>query len=164
MHYIERIELPQKLYGIYNFNFAFFNCRRLEYINLTQLDLNEDIISIESMFQNCYALKSVSFPSIEAEHLNSTKKMFYGCRSLEYIDMGDFLTDELISLDDMFKGCESLKKINMSKFYSKKSTSMDNIFGNTSKNFTIVYNKDNNPNITKQLDLENIDYIIENDL
>ena len=78
--------------------------------------------------------------------------------------MGDFLTDELISLDDMFKGCESLKKINMSKFYSKKSTSMNNIFDNSSKNFTIIYNKDNNPNITKQLELEKIDYNTENDL
>ena len=41
---------------------------------------------------------------------------------------------------------------------------MNNIFDNTSKNFTIIYNKDNNPNITKQLELEKIDYNTENDL
>ena len=164
---IKSIKLPPNLYGVVHMESAFQNCSKLEYLNLSNFEGNEDILDIANLFAYCSSLKNVTFPHIEADNLESTKNMFLNCESLENIDIGDFLTVILSSVESMFNGCKSLKFLNFSLFNTgEKLHDADNLFNDTSQNITlkIVFPENNSNLIYESLQNFSINYTTEFDL
>ena len=107
--------------NIYNFNFMFKNCSNLKEVDLSKIQLGQNIsISLRLGFQNCKALTKLQLPkaklTLTAYELMGT---FVGCSSLPAIDLSPLTIDveyvdptvSPINLDLLFGACNNLKYI-----------------------------------------------------
>lgn len=111
--------------------------------------LSENVInaiSLEGMFKNCYALKSVEFYNFDTSEVKSMKEMFYNCsslkktvikfdatktedmsgmfwqcKSLTSLDLSEFDTSSVKNMNEMFFGCRSLESIYASEKWNTKN-------------------------------------------
>ena len=133
----------------------FFNCISLTSLNLNNFDTS-NVENMEGMFYNCNSLKSLDLNNFNTSKVNFMLTMFFNCSSLIYLNLNNFETSSLKNIDNMFSSCSSLMYLNMNKF-NTKSINIPNIFYNSNKeNIIFCIDKENNPNIISQLNIENL--------
>ena len=77
---------------------------------------NRTIYTMESMFDNCDVLKSITLNSFDTFGVENMKTMFYNCSSLETLTLGDkFDTLNVTDMTDMFEDCAALSSMSLYK-------------------------------------------------
>lgn len=84
--YIDTIILPNSVKEIKDF--AFYGCSLLKRVNLDELSLLNTVGN--SVFENCYSLDSIVFPSSSSIMIGDST--FVGCQSLEYLKYPNICT------------------------------------------------------------------------
>ena len=87
-------------------------------------------ISMGSMFQNCWKLKSVDLSSFEGKSVNNISSMFYSTKVITEIDVSPLVvSSDILSLVNFFNRCYKLEKIKGLKYISTKNvTTMNHAF------------------------------------
>lgn len=120
---------------------TFFNCIKLEHINLDGLNLNRVITfkqcfrscislsrltlpiganmelrvakDLSGMFQECFKLKGVDLSPIIGTNVITASSMFHECTNLEVVTLKNFTPMYLDDVTQMFAGCEKLKHLDI---------------------------------------------------
>ena len=114
----------------------FQGCSSLESITLSYIDTSS-VTSFKSMFRDCSSLKKVDLSHFDTSLAQDMERMFSGCESLENIDLSNFNTSLVTSMGYMFYGCESLKYLDLSYLDTSLVEAMNNMFQNC-KNLKVL--------------------------
>ena len=91
--------------------------------------LNNNIISLEKMFNEIYNITSIIFTKIfNTENIKDMNDLFSNCESLTYIDISNFNTKNVQNIDSMFYYCTNLISINLSNFNTHNVVYMGYLF------------------------------------
>ena len=135
-------------------NNCFSNCPKLEYVDLSNLDLS-NILFFMNMFKDDKKLKEVRFSKIKTIPY-TLYGMFQNCESLTSIDLSFIDNSQALFINDIFNGCKNLKYININNF--KKTGHNDNIFNGLPENGKIIIDKNFMSVIEEQLP---INWVVE---
>ena len=94
---------------------------------LTNLNTSATTI-MQSMFYECYALKSLDVSKFDTSNATDVRWMFYGCKSLTSLNVQNFNTSKMTTMQAMFYECASLTAIDVSKFDTRNVTDMGWMF------------------------------------
>ena len=97
---------------------------------------------MKSLFECCYALKSLNINSFNTSNVTDMAYMFGDCYALEDLDVSKFNTDKVTQMNIMFRACKKLKILNLSSFNTSKVTKMGEMFKNCEA-LTTIYVSDN---------------------
>lgn len=116
--YLESFKAPV----ITKFEFAgshmFYNCSRLEEINLNGLVSIKTKSTDNAMFAGCVALREVSFPALtKIENPVGSNDMFFGCTNITTLSFPVLSTLSGESCN-MFKGCSGISSVNFTALTS----------------------------------------------
>ena len=118
---IEKVNFPDDIECLAGH--AFSDCKRLEYIDLS----NTNVQLVEGCFEGCSRLEYFKAPKHKQESLHST---FMNCDSLKHIDLSNM---DVRILENTFNRCKNLesvilpKKLEMIKGLCFANTSLKNI-------------------------------------
>ena len=88
--------------------------------------------SMQSMFQNCYALVSLDLSSFSSENLENISYMFHmntDSNNLESIVFSEkFTISKVTTVRNMFCGCVKIKTLDLSHFDTSRVTKTDLMF------------------------------------
>lgn len=110
-HWFEDFYALEKITGIENLN-------------------TKDVTTMLSMFDRCYALKSLDLAHFNTASCKNMKHMFQGCESLKELNLSNFDTRNVTILSCMFNGACSLERLDLSNFNTSKVTDMSVMFAN----------------------------------
>ena len=96
-------------------NGCFSQCNNLEYVDMSKLNLSNNLC-FSQLFEENFKLKKVKFPDIEVHNVIWLSYMFYNCESLTTIDLTFIHNDNAEYYDEMFYGCKSLEKLYLPNF------------------------------------------------
>ncbi len=118
----------------------FSQLNKVETVDLSGLNAS-NIISMRYMFEDCTALKSVTFPNVfDTSSITDMYAMFNNCESLTSIMFPASLdTSKVTNMDCMFMYCDSLISIDMSAFDFSSVTTMSSMFYNCNALETIIF-------------------------
>ena len=94
----------------------------LSYCNFT------NILSFDSMFNNCTNLVEIIMPKGRYEKATNMNYMFANCTSLKKVVLDDFITPNVTSFYGMFGGCRIIEEIDLSSLGAYKANNMTNMF------------------------------------
>ena len=104
-------------------------------LNLKQIKLIDvilpntfSVLSLESMFQECSSLESISLVYIDTSSVTTFNLMFRDCKSLKRLDLSHFNTKSAQEMKEMFRRCQSLGYIDVSSFNTALVTTMHYMF------------------------------------
>ena len=155
-----------------DFIHVFFNNNYKIEIDKCYLDYNEDIdiiniiidpdkISLNSLFSDCYSCEKIIFKKFYRNNINDMSFMFYNCINLREIDLHNFNTDNVIDFSHMFESCDSLQKLDLSNFNTRNVLDMSYMFNNCSSIQDIKFNNFNTINVINMKLMFNNCYIIK---
>ena len=98
------------------------------------------VLTMESMFQHNYKLRSANLSSFNTTLCCSMLFMFKHCYELTSIDLSNFDTKNVITFQDLFNGAEALSYVDISSFNTKQAYRLE-LFKGVSGNGTIIVNK-----------------------
>ena len=81
-----------------------------------------NVKDMNSMFSNCFSLKTINLSSFNTEKLTDMGGMFSKCLSLKELDLSNFDTKNVENMCCTFFQCSSLKELNLSNFHINKTT------------------------------------------
>ena len=138
---------------IYDMKNMFNNCKKVKYIDFSNLDVSyafnhqsifTQCINLESlkltnykannkdlsyMFNNLINLVSIDLTNFEGSSVNTTMEyMFNNCENLVELDLSKLKSSSIINMDHMFNGCSSLYYLNLSSFNYSYSKSFSYMF------------------------------------
>ena len=87
-----------------------------------------EVTSMNSMFDNCYALETLGVSNLDTSKVRDFTSMFYECRILKNLDVRNWNTSSATSMCAMFKSCESLQNLCLSGWDVSSVTSMYDMF------------------------------------
>ena len=98
--------------------FADFNqlteIEHLDYLNTS------DVTNMNSLFLNCYALKSLDLSAFDTKKVESMGSMFGACTALKELNLNSLDVQKVTDAWGMFKGCAALKTILCDKDWSEQ--------------------------------------------
>ena len=116
----------------------FKDCNKLSFTNVGINRFATELIDVEGMFENCYALTSDTvnnfFRYMNSKEGKSTKlvnmkNMFKNCQSLTTLNLVKFDTSLTTDMTSMFEGCSNLSAVMVSdKFVTTSVTASENMF------------------------------------
>lgn len=71
----------------------------------------DNVVSMQQMFPNCSALRTLDVSHFNTANVTEMHNMFYGCSSLETLDLSSFSTSNVTKMGWMFENCSSLRTI-----------------------------------------------------
>ena len=86
----------------------------LDYLNTSEVTV------MNSMFLDCYALKSLDLSAFNTKKVESMASMFGGCTSLTELNLNSLDVQKVTDMWGMFKGCTALKTIYCDNDWSKQ--------------------------------------------
>ena len=95
----------------------FYDCSKLESIDLTQLDTSK-VTDMHQMFSSCARLESIDVSSFDTSQVTNMGSMFLGCIRLKEIDLSAWDMDQVENAGSIFCSydeCYFLSKITMPK-------------------------------------------------
>ena len=129
-------------------NYMFRNCKSLQYINLTNWNL-DNVHLTDQMFSNCVSLETVIFGKFQVHDVKNMGDLFYNCEKLKMIDLSRFKnTSNLVYMNNMFRNCKSLKEIDLSHFDISHVEDISYMFSGCSSLIDINFNFSTNNNIS----------------
>lgn len=132
------IFLPKKFSPI-NILAMFQNCNSL--VEIHGLERIEHLTSGSNRrpFENCYALKKVSMPNLDASLATTLDTMFSNCTSLEEIDLSHAKISDTCKVTTFLNNCSSLKTITINGSSPTIVKSIINqITSNTFESITVI--------------------------
>ena len=100
-------------------------------INVIYFIIEEKLINMSFMFNECTSLKEIYFINVDTIQVTNLCAMFQLCGELEYIDLTNFNTYNVTNMAQMFMECYKLKEIKgINKFKTENVTTMRGIFQN----------------------------------
>ena len=121
------IRLPRDCTGLFA---GYTNVRSIDFGNSVD---TSGVISMQSMFFQCYHLEYIDFEGFETDQVESMAHMFEKCRSLTSLDLESFDTSAVKDMTAMFAECSSLETINVSSFNTGHVETMSGIFSDCSE-------------------------------
>ena len=131
---LESFTFPKNLQNVLSMEDIFYECSKLQSINLSNLDLSK-ITRMNNMFFGCSSLRSVTFPE-NLPNLKLIDRMFHSCTGLKSIDLSKFDLSKVTYMDEFFYGCtslesvtfpENLQNVKAMKYMFKSCTSLKSI-------------------------------------
>ena len=113
--------------NINKINYLFRDYYDIGEINISVCDFSE-VISMESLFNNCISLTSIIYPNNILSNNKTMKKMFYNCPSLLSIDLFSFITSNVEDMSYMLYNFLSIYSIDLSNFDTSKAIAMESMF------------------------------------
>ena len=92
-------------------DYWFYNCRTLETIEGIENFSTDQVTTMLSMFENCYALKSLDLTNFDTSNVTNMNFMFCFCSSLSSLDLTNFDTSKVSDVDYLFYNCSNLTTI-----------------------------------------------------
>ena len=92
-------------------DYWFYNCRTLETIEGIENFSTDQVTTMISMFENCYALKSFDLTRFDTSKVTNMGFMFCFCSSLSSLDLSNFDTSKVSDMDYLFYNCSKLTTI-----------------------------------------------------
>ena len=97
-------------------NYMFYGCSRLTTLDISSFTTSrtDQGIDMESMFEGCQQLSSITFNSnFTGGHVTNMKKMFFNCNALTSLNLSSFNTTYVTNMSDMFNECTSLSALDL---------------------------------------------------
>ena len=116
-------------------------------IDLSLFDTSE-IISMKSMFANCYYLKNINLQNKNLSKVTIISEIFINCENLQNVSFNNIDASNIIYMESIFTNCKNLTNINFINVNFSSIESINNTFTNIS-----YYNESK---IT--INFENIDF------
>ena len=99
----------------------------------------------DRMFYGLTALETIDFGTLATENVVSMSSMFENCYSLKYLNLSSFDTSSVLKMDNLFRDCTSLETLNINNFVVNRvqtpTGSYTNMFQGCN-NLTITINPD----------------------
>ena len=105
---------------------------------------------MNSMFEGCSSLESLSLNKFKTNKVQIMSRMFKDCSGLKNLEINNFDTTKVIEMDEMFSNVINLRQLNLSSFNTRNLYSWTGIWNNITE-LNIIIDVDKNQNI-----LENI--------
>lgn len=70
----------------------------------------------DRMFYGMTALETIDFGTLGTENIVSMASMFEDCYSLKYLDLSSFDTSSVLKMNNLFKDCSNLEALNINNF------------------------------------------------
>ncbi len=109
-------------------NKVFFRLAKLEQINGLEYVDTQAVTDFSSMFDQCYALKSLDLSTWNTSSATTMEGMFCTCSSLTSLDLSNFNTSNVTDMSNMFLDCKNLTELNLSSFNTRSVVSFANMF------------------------------------
>ena len=111
----------------------FDGCKNLTNIEGIENLNTENVTHMNSMFNECTALKSLDLTNFNTAKVTNMSYMFYNCSALASLNVSKFNTAEVKDMDFMFYNCSTLTSLNLSNFNNVKVTTMISMFDGCTK-------------------------------
>ena len=145
---IESIDLTHfKSDKLTKMNSMFFECWGLKSVSLNTLDTSS-LVDVSELFYGCSSLEILGLNNFKTPKVTNMTSMFYGCSSLKSIDLSQFDTSSVTNMKSMFQGCEKLNSIDLSKFNTSLVKNMASMFDECSSLISIDLSKFNTSSVT----------------
>ena len=132
----------------------FDGCKNLTEIKGIENLNTENVTHMNSMFNECTALKSLDLTNFNTAKVTNMSYMFNDCSALASLNVSKFNTAEVKDMDFMFYNCSTLTSLNLSNFNTAKVTDMNYMFIGCSALTTIfVSDKFVTSQVTKSVDM-----------
>ena len=111
----------------------FDGCKNLTEIKGIENLNTENVTHMNSMFNECTALKSLDLTNFNTAKVTNMSYMFNDCSALASLNVSKFNTAEVKDMDFMFYNCSTLTSLNLSNFNNAKVTTMISMFDGCTK-------------------------------
>ncbi|WP_308397716.1 BspA family leucine-rich repeat surface protein [Prevotella sp.] len=111
----------------------FDGCKNLTNIEGIENLNTENVTHMNSMFNECTALKSLDLTNFNTAKVTNMSYMFNDCSALASLNVSKFNTAEVKDMDFMFYNCSTLTSLNLSNFNNAKVTTMISMFDGCTK-------------------------------
>ena len=111
----------------------FDGCKNLTNIEGIENLNTENVTYMNSMFNECTALKSLDLTNFNTAKVTNMSYMFNDCSALASLNVSKFNTAEVKDMDFMFYNCSTLTSLNLSNFNNAKVTTMISMFDGCTK-------------------------------
>ena len=115
--------------NVIELNHMFYQCYALNSLNLSNFDTRK-VTDMQSMFYDCYKLTSLDLSNFNTSNVIYMQNMFAKCIELEELDLSSFNTGNVTDMNDMFWNCKALKTLDLSNFNTSNVTDMSGMFWN----------------------------------
>ena len=126
----------------------FDGCKNLTNIEGIENLNTENVTHMNSMFNECTALKSLDLTNFNTAKVTNMSYMFYNCSALASLNVSKFNTAEVKDMDFMFYNCSTLTSLNLSNFNNAKVTTMISMFNGCTKLESLDLSKFNTAEVT----------------
>ena len=101
-----------------------------------------DVTTMSSMFDHCYALKSLDLSSWNTANVEKMSFMFDYCKALDTLYLNNWNTESVTTMQLMFSNCESLTELDIRSFDFRNVTNVGDMFAYCKKLRTIYCEAD----------------------
>ena len=126
----------------------FYGCKNLTNIEGIENLNTENVTYMNSMFNECTALKSLDLTNFNTAKVTNMSYMFNDCSALASLNVSKFNTAEVKDMDFMFYNCSTLTSLNLSNFNNAKVTNMISMFDGCTKLESLDLSKFNTAEVT----------------
>ncbi|WP_308264218.1 BspA family leucine-rich repeat surface protein [Prevotella sp.] len=126
----------------------FYGCKNLTNIEGIENLNTENVTYMNSMFNECTALKSLDLTNFNTAKVTNMSYMFNECTALASLNVSKFNTAEVKDMDFMFYNCSTLTSLNLSNFNNAKVTTMISMFNGCTKLESLDLSKFNTAEVT----------------
>ena len=106
----------------------FDGCKNLTNIEGIENLNTENVTHMNSMFNECTALKSLDLTNFNTAKVTNMSYMFVKCKALTSLNLSNFNTEKVTDMQGMFKECSDLTSLDLSNFNTEKVTDMRGMF------------------------------------
>ena len=124
--------------NISSLNMLFKNCDSLISVDFTYFN-SDNIDNMAELFSECSLLESINFTNFNTSRVIKMNYMFYQCESLTSLDLNNFETQMVDDMSSIFYGCRSLKFLDIENFCYNITMDYNDMFYNISKEGTVIY-------------------------
>jgi surface protein len=118
--------------NVTNVNSMFYNCNKLETVDLSKFDTS-NVTIFANLFYQCNKLKTVNLSNFDTRNATNLQTLFYHCNKLETVDLSNFDTRNVTTVSSMFYYCSSLIDLDLSNFDFSKVNILSYILVGCSK-------------------------------
>jgi hypothetical protein len=110
-----------------SYMFEHCNSEEIE-VNFIDKSSNENLTSIDGMFQTCRNLRSIKITGLDLSNVDSAKNLFEDCGQLSKIHIENFTSKKLFDIQGMFAYCTNLRAVDLTSIDILENARVWNMF------------------------------------